>query len=50
MLLHVDLIDIMVVVNSIAIYYNSILVKKCVEVMFFDSEKKIEKVIAHYTD
>jgi len=50
MLLHVDLIDIMVVVNSIAIYYNSVLVKKYVKVMFFDSEKKIEKVIAHYTD
>jgi len=26
------------------------LVKKYVKVMFFDSEKKIEKVIAHYTD
>ena len=50
MLLHVDLIDIMVGVNSLPIFYNTVLGKKCVEVMFFDSEKKIEKVIAHYTD
>ena len=36
-------------VESIAIYYKSILGKMAIEVMFFDEHGKVNKVIAHYT-
>ena len=36
-------------VESIAIYYKSILGKMAIEVMFFDEYDKVNKVIAHYT-
>ncbi|MDY6856118.1 MAG: nuclear transport factor 2 family protein [Thermodesulfobacteriota bacterium] len=36
-------------VRSIAIYYKSVLGKISIEVMFFNKEGKVNKVIAHYT-
>jgi hypothetical protein len=35
-------------VNSIAIYYKSVMGKMAIEVMFFDKNGKVSKVIAHY--
>ncbi|HBV16239.1 nuclear transport factor 2 family protein [Chryseobacterium carnipullorum] len=35
-------------VNSVALYYKSIMDKYAVEVMFFDDEGKINKMYAHY--
>jgi hypothetical protein len=37
-------------VNSIVLYYKSVLNKRAMELMFFDKNNKIYKVIAHYTD
>ncbi len=48
--LHFELFDVAQGVNSLVLYYQSILGKKAMEVMFFDPENKIYKVIAHYTD
>ena len=36
-------------VDSLAIYYKSVMGKMAIEVMFFDSEGKVSRVIAHYT-
>ncbi|MFZ5995040.1 MAG: nuclear transport factor 2 family protein [Thermodesulfobacteriota bacterium] len=36
-------------VGSIAVYYKSVLGKMAIEVMFFNEEGKVNKVIAHYT-
>lgn len=44
-----ELIDVTVSVNSIAIYYKSVLDKKAIEVMFFDKNNKVNKILAHYT-
>lgn len=35
-------------VGSIALYYQSVFGKMAIEVMFFDEQGKINKVIAHY--
>lgn len=45
-----ELIDITSGVNSVALYYKSIMDKKAVEVMFFNEEGLVNKMIAHYTD
>lgn len=47
--LHFELIDETESINSIAIYYNSVMNKKAIEVMFFDSNGKVNKMIAFYT-
>jgi ketosteroid isomerase-like protein len=47
--LHFELIDIAEGVDSIALYYKSVMNKKTVEVMFFNEEGEVNKVIAHYT-
>ena len=36
-------------VESVAIYYTSVLGKMAIEVMFFNEEGMVNKVIAHYT-
>ncbi len=36
-------------INSIALYYKSVMDKKAMEIMFFNDENKIYKVIAHYS-
>ncbi|QSW89114.1 nuclear transport factor 2 family protein [Flavobacterium endoglycinae] len=45
-----ELIDVTSGVNSVALYYKSIMDKKAVEVMFFNEEGLVNKMIAHYTD
>jgi len=44
-----ELLDVTVSVDSIALYYKSILNKNAIEVMYFDKNSKINKVVAHYT-
>ena len=53
--LHFELIDVTEGVDSIAVYYKSVLDKLAVEVMFFDgdigadfSNKQVSKVVVHY--
>jgi putative heme iron utilization protein len=36
-------------VNSVALYYKSVMDKKAVEVMFFNDEGEVNKMFAHYT-
>ena len=47
--LHFELVECTQGVDSIALYYKSVMGKMAVEVMFFDAQGKISKVIAHYT-
>ena len=47
--LHFELKEVTSSVNSIAIYYKSVMGKMAIEVMFFNEQGKINKVIAHYT-
>ena len=47
--MHLELIDIVISINSIALYYKTVMDKMAIEVMFFDSSGKINKAIAHYT-
>ncbi len=44
-----ELIDVTESINSIAIYYKAVMNKKAIEVMFFDNNGKVNKMIAHYT-
>lgn len=46
--LHFKLIDITEGVNSVALYYNSIMNKKAIEVMFFNETGKVDKMFAFY--
>ncbi len=47
--LHFELIDVTESVDSIALYYKSVMNKKAIEVMFFNNQGKVNKMIAHYT-
>lgn len=47
--LNFELYDVTVGVNSIAIYYKSVMNKNAIEVMFFNDLGKVNKMIAHYT-
>jgi ketosteroid isomerase-like protein len=46
--LHFELIRSTAGVDSVALFYKSIMDKYAVEVMFFDDEGKINKMYAHY--
>jgi hypothetical protein len=46
--LHFVLVECTQSIDTIAIYYKSVMKKMAIEVMFFDDEGKIKKVIAHY--
>lgn len=46
--LHFELVECTKSVNSIAIYYKSVMNKMAIEVMFFNPDGKVSKVIAHY--
>lgn len=48
--LHFELLDVAVGIDSVALYYKSVLNKLAIEVMFLDENAKVVKVIAHYTD
>lgn len=47
--LHFELIDVATSVSSVAVYYKSVMNKNTMEVMFFDADGKVNKIIAHYT-
>lgn len=47
--LHFELIDVTISVDSIALYYKSVMNKNTIEVMFFNEDGKVNKIIAHYT-
>lgn len=47
--LHFELVDVAQGVESIAIYYKSVMGKMAIEVMFFDEIGKVKRVVAHYT-
>lgn len=44
-----ELIDVTQSVDSIALYYKSVMNKRSVEVMFFDNNGLVNKIIAHYS-
>lgn len=46
--LHFELVECTRSVDSIALYYKSVMGKMAIEVMFFDLNGKVSKVIAHY--
>ncbi|UIR57882.1 nuclear transport factor 2 family protein [Sphingobacterium sp. SRCM116780] len=48
--LHFELIAVTSGVNSVALYYKSIMNKMSIEVMFFDDKGLVNKMIAHYTN
>ena len=48
--LHFELYDVTSGVNSVALYYQSVMGKKAIEVMFFDENGKVNRMFAHYTD
>jgi len=47
--LHFELIDVTTGVNSVALYYKSIMNKKAIEVMFFNEAGLVNKMYALYT-
>lgn len=47
--LHFELIDVMEGINSVALYYTSVMNKKAVEVMFFNEQGKVSRMYALYT-
>jgi len=47
--LHFELLDITEGVNSVALYYKSVMNKRSIEVMFFNEEGKVNRMFAHYT-
>jgi len=46
--LHFELLDVCEGVNSVAVYYKSVLDKLAIEVMEFGVEGKVERVVVHY--
>lgn len=48
--LHFELYEVTAGVNSIALYYKSVMNKKAIEVMFFDDDGKVNKMHAFYTE
>ncbi|MCP5159458.1 MAG: nuclear transport factor 2 family protein [Gammaproteobacteria bacterium] len=48
--LHFELMDVTQSVDSIALYYTSVMGKRAIEVMFLDDKGKVNRVIAHYSE
>ena len=48
--LHFGLVEVAEGVNSVALYYRSVMNKMSIEVMFFDEGGKVNKIFAHYTN
>ena len=48
--LHFELIEVTSSIDSVALYYKSVMNKMAIEVMFFDENGLVNKMIAHYTD
>ncbi len=47
--LHFELIEVTESINSVAIYYKSVMDRRAIEVMFFDEQDRVSKMIAFYT-
>jgi ketosteroid isomerase-like protein len=47
--LHFELIEVTEGVNSIALYYKSVMNKMSIEVMFFNEEGLVNRIYAHYS-
>lgn len=47
--LHFELVDVTVCIDSVALYYKSVMNKMAIEVMFFNAQGKVDKMFAHYT-
>ncbi len=47
--LHFELVEVTEGVNSVALYYKSVMNKMAIEVMFFDDKGLVNKMFAHYT-
>jgi ketosteroid isomerase-like protein len=47
--LYFELVEVMQSIDSIALYYKTVMGKMAVEVMWFNEENKVKKVIAHYS-
>jgi ketosteroid isomerase-like protein len=47
--LHFELVDVAEGVDSVALYYKSVMNKMAIEVMFFNNKGKVSKMFAHYT-
>lgn len=47
--LHFELIDVAESINSVAVYYKSVMNKNTIEVMYFNADGKVNKIVAHYT-
>ena len=48
--LHFELYEVTSGVNSVALFYKSVMNKKAIEVMFFDENGKVNRMFAYYTD
>ncbi|MBK0381805.1 nuclear transport factor 2 family protein [Pedobacter sp. SD-b] len=48
--LHFELYEITTGINSVALYYKSVMNKKAIEVMFFNEQEKVNKMFAFYTE
>ena len=48
--LHFELYEITSGVNSVALFYKSVMDKKAIEVMFFNQDGKVNRMFAHYTE
>jgi hypothetical protein len=48
--LHFELYEVCTGVNSIVLYYKSVMNRNAIELMFFDEEGKVNKMFAHYTE
>ncbi|MEO6759712.1 MAG: nuclear transport factor 2 family protein [Saprospiraceae bacterium] len=48
--LHFELVQTTVGVDSVALYYHSVMNKMSIEVMFFNEAGKVEKIVAHYSE
>ncbi|MBK8517069.1 MAG: nuclear transport factor 2 family protein [Saprospiraceae bacterium] len=48
--LHFELYDVTSGVNSVALFYKSVMNKKAIEVMFFNDLGKVNKMYAFYTE
>lgn len=47
--LHFELIEVTESINSVAIYYKSVMNRRAIEVMFFNDQGKVNKMVAFYT-
>ena len=47
--LHFELYEVTAGINSVALYYKSVMNKNAIEVMFFDEHGKVNRMFAYYT-